>query len=89
MQRLHRRQQKVRELLAEHQRLLLLLEQPLLPEIPTPLTDLLMEEPSQPPPLTPEELEEIQQWAQRDPLEEIEERLGLSTSPLSRPTSAG
>lgn len=42
-----------------------------------------------PPPLTEAELEEIRALPMPDPLEEIEHRLGLSTSPPSPPTWAG
>lgn len=41
-----------------------------------------------PPPLTPEEIEEIRALPMPDPLEEIEHRLGLSTTPPSQRISA-
>ena len=40
-----------------------------------------------PPPLTPEEMEELANLPMPDPLAEIEHRLGLSTTPPSSPTS--
>lgn len=40
-----------------------------------------------PPPLTPEEIEELASLPMPDPLAEIESRLGLSTTPRSSPTS--
>lgn len=42
-----------------------------------------------PPPLTEEERAELMAMPMPDPLEEIESRLGLSTSPASLPTSVG
>ena len=41
-----------------------------------------------PPPLTEAEIQEIRELPMPDPLEEIEHRLGLSTSPLSSRTWA-
>jgi len=60
-----------------------------LPEVPTPVTDLIVAElEAMPPPLTQEEIEEIRALPMPDPLEEIEHRLGLSTTPPSQRTSA-
>ena len=51
----------------------------------TPLPPEVME--ALPPPLTPEELEELANLPMPDPLAEIEQRLGLSTTPPSSQTS--
>jgi hypothetical protein len=53
--------------------------------MPEPLPPML--EP--PPPLTPEEIEELKELPMPDPVEEIEYLLGLSTTRPSPQTSAG
>lgn len=57
-----------------------LLSPPLPPETPEPLDF---------PPLTEAEMQELRDLPMPDPLEEIEARLGLSTSRPSPPTWAG
>lgn len=74
------RREKVLVLQQEHQRLLQTLEHPL------PETEPLPPQWTPPPPLTPQEIQELRE-SMPDPLEEIEARLGLSTSPLWQQTS--
>jgi hypothetical protein len=91
LRRLARRQEKALQLRAEFLEVLEQLEHPqiLLPSgslIPTSeLTHPLLEPPP-PPPLTAEELEELKALPTPDPLAEIEQALGLSTTPLLRQT---
>jgi hypothetical protein len=89
-----RAQDKALALQKELQTLLWQLERPPLlaplPDLPTPVTDLIVAELEDlPPPLTQAEIEEIRALPMPDPLEEIEHRLGLSTSPPSPQTWAG
>ena len=56
---------------------------------PTPISDLMPPEWVPPPPLTPEEIKQLRAMPMPDPLEEIEQRLGLSTTPLSPQTWEG
>ena len=84
LQRQVRRQEKVLALQLEHQRLLLLLEEPLrlLPqELPPVSTEPFPEELDPPPPLTPEEIEELRALPMPDPLEEIRHRLVSTSTP--------
>ena len=84
-----RRQTRVLELQLEMLRLLELLENPLelvtLPD-PPPTPREFPETLDPPPPLTEEELAEMREWAQKDPLEEIRHRLAPSTTPSSPPS---
>jgi hypothetical protein len=70
------RQERAIRLRQEYLTLLEQLEHPPL-LIPPPLPE---EPPMPPPPLTPAEIEELRMLPMPDPLTEIEERLGLSTS---------
>lgn len=93
LRRLARRQQKALELRLEFLTLLEQLEHPqiLLPSgSPIPTSELThpLLEPPPPPPLTEEELEELRALPTPDPLAEIEQALGLSTTPLLRQTWA-
>lgn len=87
LDRMQRRQERILRLQAERLRLLHLLEHPaqpvsLLPSgSPIPTSVPTPPELELPPPLTPEEIEELRQQPMPDPLEEIEYRLGLSTTP--------
>ena len=58
-------------------------------ESPTPMPTMAPPELEVPPPLTPKEIEELRELPMPDPVEEIEYRLGLSTTPPSPQTSAG
>lgn len=88
-------QQRERDLTLQQEVLTLLeqLEHPLLlasppaPE-PLPLAEVMSPELLLPPPLTEEEMQEIREHPMLDPLEEIEYRLGLSTSTPSPQTWA-
>lgn len=87
-------QRKVLLLQLEYLRLVEQLEHPmllvppeLLPKEP-PLVPL-PEKVNPPDPLTPEELAEMREWAERDPLQEIQARLAPSTTPPSPPISVG
>lgn len=60
-----------------------LLQRAALSDSPTPTLEQMPPEWELPPPLTPEEIEELRALPMPDPLEEIEARLGLSTTPLS------
>jgi hypothetical protein len=81
-----RRQERAIRLRLE---MLQLLEQlghpPLLMEQVPPVVPM----PELPPPLTPEEMQELRELPMPDPLEELEHRLGLSTSLRSPQTWAG
>lgn len=94
LQRQVERAQKERELQAQYRQLvqvLQLLEHPPLlepqpqPPAPEPMPRVL----GLPPPLTPEEIAALQEEPMPDPMEEIEHRLGLSTTPPSQQTLAG
>ena len=63
--------------------------QPVPPEHQTPISEPMPPELELPPPLSPEEIEELRAMPMPDPLEEIEARLGLSTTPLSPATWSG
>lgn len=79
------KQDRVTLLILERQSILETLEQTMNPpqqvEIPAAPTIQV------PPPLTPEEIEELKMEPMPDPAEEIEYLLGLSTTPPSRVTS--
>ncbi len=77
------RQEKAIRLRVEMQELLEQLEHPLLLSPPLPPT---VELEPLPPPLTQAEMEELRLLPMPDPLEEIEHRLGLSTTPQSPQT---
>jgi hypothetical protein len=82
-----RRQERAIRLRVEMLELLEQLEHPPLLAPPPPEPDPMPEwEP--PPPLTAAEMEELRALPMPDPLEEIEYRLGLSTTPPSQRTSA-
>src|SRR5690349_16447150 len=99
VRRLRRKVARQEQLIRLRVEMLELLEQlehpPLLmerepPVVPTPLTDQLEELMELPPPvLTAEEMQELRELPMPDPLAEIEERLGLSTSPRSPQTWEG
>ncbi len=82
-------QQEFLELLEQLERppALLLLRAP--SDSPTPISVPMPPELELPPPLSPEEIAELRALPMPDPLEEIEARLGLSTTPLSPQTWAG
>lgn len=94
LRRLVRRQEKALALQREFHRLLQELESPSLlrpSDSPTPTSEATpppLVEPL-PPPLTEAEMEALRALPMPDPLVEIEQALGLSTSPPSRPTSVG
>lgn len=71
----------------EHPPGLLLRQDP--SDSPTPILEQMPPELELPPPLSPEEIEALRAMPMPDPLEEIEHRLGLSTTPLSPQTWAG
>ena len=80
------RQERAIRLQLEFLQLLEKLEHPLLLVSPTPILEQLPPQLELPPPLTPEEIRELRALPMPDPLEEIEARLGLSTTPLSPAT---
>ena len=92
LDRIQRQQERILLLQSERLRLLHLLENPaqpasLLPSgSPIPTSAPTPPELELPPPLTPEEIEELKAMPMPDPLEEIEYRLGLSTTPPSPQT---
>ena len=90
LRRLAERHRLLVSLLAEREALLQELSSPP-SESPTPTwaETLLSPEPPLPPPLTPEEIRELEATPMPDPLEEIEHRLGMSTSPPSPQIWAG
>lgn len=85
-------QERVLALQVECLQLLDRLEHPRLPEhlLPQPEPQTQPEPqpqaPELPPPLTPEEMAALQEEPMPDPMEEIEYRLGLSTTPQSQQT---
>lgn len=86
---MQRRQEKVLAMQKEYLLLVEKLEHPVHPvsllpsDSPTPTSATMPPELELPPPLTPEEIEELKAMPMPDPLEEIEYRLGLSTTPPS------
>jgi len=56
---------------------------------PIPISEPMPPQLELPPPLSQEEIEALRALPMPDPLEEIEARLGLSTTPLSQQTWAG
>lgn len=89
LHRIQRRQERVLKLQTEYLLLVEKLEHPaqlvsLLPsDSPIPTSVTMPPELELPPPLTPEEIEELKAMPMPDPLEEIEYRLGLSSTPPS------
>ena len=90
-----RRQERALRLQLEFLELLEKLEHPLLlvslppSDSPTPISEPMPPEWELPPPLTLEEIQELRALPMPDPLEEIEARLGLSTTPRSQQTWEG
>ena len=96
LRRLAHRQQRALALQQEFLTLLEALEHPplllsglALSDSPTPTLEQMPPELELPPPLSQQEIQELRAMPMPDPLQEIEARLGLSTTPLSPATWSG
>ena len=86
LERLHVRGRHTAPLLEQLEHPLQLVPAELLPTEPTPPLPETLDPPE---PLTPEELAEMREWAEKDPLEEIRHRLAPSTTPSLPPSWEG